>query len=196
SMPHSIYTLPKVDPKEATFREYSQRLRALRLKSLQADPGSWISAYESEVNQPPEFWWNRLKETRAIHHVLVKDDSEKVPCDIHSKLLAGEWLGFVVMIIPSAEDKTLEYEMSALYIDAQARGLGLGKRMVQKVIDTVRQHDAKVGEGSPFCVANVRHGNDSALSLYQHLGFLVIDADQIVEKEGKKYHTTEMRFDV
>jgi ribosomal protein S18 acetylase RimI-like enzyme len=195
-MAHSVHTLPQVDPEESTFREYSRRLRDLRLKSLQSDPGSWISAYESEVNQPPEFWWNRLKEPRVIHHVLVKSDPEADPSDIHSALLAGEWLGFVVMIIPTAEDKSPEYSMSALYIDAQARGLGLGKRMVHKVIETVRQHKARAGEESPFCTTNVRHGNDSALTLYQKLGFRVIDADQIVEKEGRKYHTTEMRFDV
>lgn len=195
-MAHSIHTLPNVAPEEVTFREYSQRLRTLRLKSLQADPGSWISTYESEVNQPPEFWWNRLKEPRAVHHVLVKNDPDTDSSDTNSALLSGEWLGFVVMLIPTAEDRSPEYEMSALYIDTQARGLGLGKRMVQKVIETVRQHKAEVGEESPSCVANVRHGNDSALRLYQHMGFRVIDADQIAEKEGRKYHTTEMRFDV
>jgi len=195
-MAHSVYTLPKVGLEDSTFQEYSKRLRILRLKSLQADPDSWVSIYESEADQPPEFWWKRLREPRAVHHVLVRNDPSTDSSDTKSALLAGEWIGFVVMIIPGAEDRTPEYDMSALYIDAEARGLGLGKRMVQKVIDTVRQHETKVGEELPFCTASVRHGNESALGLYQKLGFRVINTDRIAEKEGRKYHTTDVRFDV
>lgn len=195
-MAYSIHTLSKLDQADVTFEEYSRRLKNLRLRSLQSDPDSWISAYESEVNQPNDFWWNRLKDSRAVHHILVKAGSDTDASNVQSALLAGEWLGFVVMIIPDAEDKSPEYLMSALYIDAQARGIGLGQRMVHQVLDTVKQHEAKVGEESPFCTASVRHGNDSALALYQKLGFRVINTDQIAEKEGRKYHTTEVRFDL
>lgn len=195
-MAYSIYALPRLDQADATFREFSRRLKGLRLESLKADPDSWVSVYDSEVNQPDEFWWNRLKDSRAVHHILVKTTPEAGDADVQSTLLAGEWVGFVVIIIPDAENKSPEYLMSALYIDAQARGIGLGKQMVQQVIDTVRKHEVKAGHASPFCTASVRHGNNSALALYQKLGFRIVDADQIEEKEGRKYHATEIRYDV
>ncbi|KAK5053968.1 hypothetical protein LTR84_001930 [Exophiala bonariae] len=195
-MAYSIHTLPKLDQADTTFQEFSRRLKNLRLQSLKADPDKWVSIYDSEVNQPDDFWWNRLQDSQAIHHILVKNTSESDGPDSKSVLLAGEWVGFVVIIVPDAENKSPEYLMNALYIDTQARGIGLGKRMVRQVIDTVRKHETKAGQAPPFCTASVRHGNDSALALYRKLGFRVVNADGIAEKEGRKYRTIEIRYDI
>lgn len=175
-------------------------MKALRLKSLKHDPSSFISRYESEVNQPLEFWLDRLRDARAIHLVLTRDDPTTRSTDENWAILRNEWVGFVVIIAPDHQDvdeaRSPQWHMAALYINPEVRGRGLGKRLVQTVIDMVKNDPSMVDGGSPYCLTSVRHGNDNALELYQRLGFVIIDPKEEIEKEGRTYFATTLRIDV
>lgn len=199
----SIHTIPETASDKSTFFEYSSRLKKLRLESLKSDPDSWISVFESEVDQPPEFWFNRLSDPRAVHLVLVHDDPDSNSSSGEtSTLLESQWVGFVVIITPEndsaneAGQPSSEYIMSALYVDSDFRGRGLGRRLVQATIQTVRDDVLRATVASPVCITNVRHGNDHALRLYQKLGFEVIDSDHHGEKEGRPYKSTMLRINL
>lgn len=189
----SVHTLPDPAEDEATFREYSTRLRSLRLRALQLDQGSWISRYENEIDEPPEFWWNRLRGPGVIHHVLVanaENDKSSV-----QYLLEGEWIGFVVTTRPDSDQESV-YHIAAVYIDPDFRGRGLGKVLMHEILNTVKEEASKAGQLSPCCTIGALHSNEVAVGLYQTMGFKVTDPDEIVERDGLTYHTTAMRLDL
>lgn len=163
------------------------------MKALQLDQGSWISRYENEIDQPPEFWWNRLRAPGVIHHVLVAN-AENDKSSIQY-LLDGQWIGFVVTTRPDS-DKESVYYVAAVYIDPDFRGRGLGKVLMHEVLNTVKDEASKADQPSPSCTIGALHGNEAAVGLYQKMGFQVTDPDEIVERDGFTYHATAMRLDL
>lgn len=198
----SIITLPYPAPDHKTLVEYSSRLKALRLKSLKQNPESFISVYESEADQPQDFWLRRLSGPRASHQVVVRNNPDPTALDENSRLMQGEWMGFVVTIAPdwdAAEDSSHEppqYFMSAVYVEPESRSLGLGKQLVQATLATVKKDSTAKGKASACCNTTVRHGNDRAQALYEKMGFQVVDPNKGFEKDGKIYTATTLRIDV
>ena len=196
---YTIDILPNPAPDHDTLLEYSSRLKTLRLRSLKEDAKGFISKYESEFDEPEDFWLNRLQSSRAIHLILGRNNH----ANTNATLMQKDWVGFVVIIAPAREgieDKTRpasgEWEMAALYVEPEARGQGHGKRLVEATIDYVKTHGFVDGIETPCCLTSVRHGNDDALRLYQSLGFRIIDPKAHVEKEGRDYLTTNLRLDL
>lgn len=194
----SVDVLPQPAPDHDTLLEYSSRLKTLRLRSLKEEVKSFVARYESEVKEPDEFWLNRLRDDRAIHLLLVRED----PPGGNTALLQKEWVGFVVVLAPDMKEKSegrstlQEWYMAALYIEPEARGLGLGKKLVQATFDYIKTTSNRE-EGESVCYqTNVVHGNDKALELYQKLGFRIVDSDVPLEKEGRKYMSTKLRIDL
>ena len=112
-------------------------------------------------------------------------------------------LDFVVIIAPARSNERSdlakapeEWEMAALYIEPDVRGLGLGKRMVEETIAYIKKHSFSQEGQKAYCLTNVRHGNDNALERYQRLGFHIIDPSERVEKEGREYLATKLRIDI
>ena len=194
----SVDVLPNPAPNHDTLLRYSARLKALRLRSLKDDTKSFISKYESEVDQPEDFWLNRLRSDRAFHLVLARESTESSS----ATLLQKEWVGFVVIIAPArgkvqntGQPSSSEWEMAALYIEPEVRGQGLGERLVRATIDYVKGHGFINENETQCCLTSVRHGNDNALWLYQRLGFRVIEPNAHIEKEGMNYLATKLRID-
>ncbi|KAJ9638714.1 hypothetical protein H2204_004190 [Knufia peltigerae] len=186
--------------------EYALRLKTLRLKTLQEDPGSWISLYKDEVDQPQDFWVSRLRDPRAIHLVIVRHDSSQDNVDESTAMLSqGDWVGLVVIITPELdhgdgvdekEQTSSEFLMAAVSVHSGHRGHGLGGRLVQKAIETSRDFALERKITSPYLTAHVRSGNDSALKLYQKLGFRIVQPEYHGEKNGMLYTSTVVRVDL
>lgn len=116
--------------------------------------------------------------------------------------LENDLLGFVVIVGPDqsniskSSSASPEYLMSALFVDAEVRGCGLGKQLVQEAMMTVRKDALKNNLSAPFCTTGVRDGNDHALEMYQKLGFRIVFPDYQVVKEGRQYTSTVLRIDL
>lgn len=194
----SVDVLPAPVPDHDTLLEYSSRLKTLRLRSLKEEVNSFVSRYESEVQEPEEFWVNRLKDDRAIHLLLVRED----PPGGNTPLLQKQWVGFVVVLAPDNREKSegrstvQEWHMAALYIEPEVRGLGLGKRLVQATFDYIKKNSTREEGDSVSYKTTVVHGNDKALKLYQNLGFRIVDSNEPLEKEGRKYLSTRLGMDL
>lgn len=116
----SLHVLPRAPKPDSEWEEYSVHQRKLRLRSLQEDTASFISRYESEVNEPMSFWVNRLKEPAAWTIVMVRGP-EDLPVDEDEVLLREdvEWVAFCVMIDARETNQVLEtvsisFELTAL----------------------------------------------------------------------------------
>jgi ribosomal protein S18 acetylase RimI-like enzyme len=192
----TVEVLPNPAQDEATLREYSTRLKALRLRSLKEDPKSFSSRHESEVKQPENFWLDRLRDQRASHLILARDDGTTH----QPTLLEKEWVGFVVIVGPAAGDGVIqsssrEWFMAALYVMPELRGQGLGETLVRASIRYVKDHGATQDDQTLEYVTSVLHGNKRALELYRRLGFGIIDPEERLEKEGRVSLATKLKFD-
>lgn len=94
----SLHLIPRDAKSDSEWEKYCGRQKALRLRSLQHDPGSFVSRYESEVKEPMSFWVGRLKEPTAWTVVMIRGP-EQAPEDEQVLLREDvEWVGFCVMI--------------------------------------------------------------------------------------------------
>lgn len=94
----SLHVIPRDPKSDSEWEQYCGRQKALRLRSLQHDPGSFVSRYESEVKEPMSFWVGRLKDPTAWTVVMVRGP-EKLPENDQVLLRDDvEWVAFCVMI--------------------------------------------------------------------------------------------------
>lgn len=84
--------------------------------------------------------------------------------------------------------------MAAVWLSAELRGQGVGKRLVQYGIDLVGAQNARGGTQGGIIKADAVQGNENALQLYKKLGFVITNANSTHEKEGRKYKTVEMQL--
>ena len=68
-----------------------------------------------------------------------------------------------------------------MYVRPQARRLGVGRRLVEAIIDTVRRHVELVQ-------LTVVTGNEAALRLYGGLGFVQYGLEKKALKQGGRYY--------
>lgn len=94
----SLHVIPRDAKSDSEWEKYCGRQRSLRLRSLQYDPGSFVSRYESEVKEPTSFWVGRLKDPNAWTVVMIRGP-EEMPEDDQILLREDvEWVGFCVMV--------------------------------------------------------------------------------------------------
>lgn len=111
----SIHVIPRGPKPDSKWEEYSVHQRELRLRSLKEDPASFISRYESEVEEPMSFWINRLKEPAAWTVVMARGP-EDLPADDDEVLLRKdvEWVAFCVMLDARETNKVIRLSMQRL----------------------------------------------------------------------------------
>ena len=117
----------------------------------------WCSRSEHPVPaQVVESWWT---EPDVQPWVLVAEPTA-------TPLAYGElWLD-------AGED---EVELAHLIVDGQRRRTGLGRRLVDRLLDAA----ARTGTGS--CVLRVAPGNAPAIGLYRACGFVAVDQARTAE---------------
>jgi len=131
--------------------EDAERYRALRLQGLLDAPTAFTQSHEEESAWPIERFRQRLGSP---------------PNAIFGAELSGRLLGIASFAVQSGLKRRHRGEMWGVYVDPAGRGLGLGKKLVQSVIDHAAEHVIVLEAG-------VRVGNDSAAALYAALGFRV-----------------------
>jgi ribosomal protein S18 acetylase RimI-like enzyme len=192
---YSVHELQVPAPDQGTFSEYQSKLKALRLRSLKEEPQSFSATYDNESRQSDEFWQGRLHNTKAVHLIIARDDLD----GLKASLLEQDWVGFVVMVEPEpGQDGSLRgspdspWKMTALYVVPEARGHGLGQRLVKASFDTIKE---KVGREA-YYETSVLHGNENALRMYLRLGFHIVDPDEHWEKEGRDIAATKIGIEL
>ena len=137
--------------------------RQLRLEALQRSPEGFASSHEAEKNRHATWFAGRLEEAAVF--VAFRDGA---PLGM---------AGFRAHDTPKMAHKGMLWGM---YVSPEARGLGVGRRLVQAVLDHAR---GKV----EFLQLAVTTENTSARKLYEAMGFEVYATEPRSLKVGGRY---------
>jgi ribosomal protein S18 acetylase RimI-like enzyme len=137
--------------------------RDLRLEALQRSPEGFASSYEAEKDRDAAWFAGRLKEAAVF--VAIGDDR---PLGM---------AGFKAHDTPKMAHKGMLWGM---YVAPEARGLGVGRKLVQAVLEHAQ---GKVEQVQLAVTAE----NPAARALYEAMGFEVYATEPRSLKEGDRY---------
>jgi GNAT superfamily N-acetyltransferase len=131
----------------------ADRLRELRLTSLQADPHAFGATYESDAARPPDWWERGARQSDAGEEqrtfVVAADD--------------GRWLG---MALVRPDDETPgEAVLNAMWVAPEARGRGNARALCDACAQWAAEH------GFSALLTAVVVGNEAARRTYESAGF-------------------------
>ncbi|SRR5579883_1136258 len=131
------------------------RLREIRLRALAEAPTAFGSTL-AEGEQLPEAAWRERASAAAAgrqRSLFVAEDGER-------------WLGLSGGVIDEGTPPG-EVELVSMWVDPAARGLGLGRRLVEAVAEWAREG------GATRLRLWVTEGNAPAIALYARCGFVM-----------------------
>ena len=132
----------------------ADRLRAIRLASLRADPQAFGATYESDAARPPSWWEQgaqRSDEGREQRTFVVVDDEDR-------------WLGLALV---RADDETPgDAVLNAIWVAPEARGQGASQALCDACATWAGEH------GFAHLNAAIVIGNDAARRAYEAAGFI------------------------
>lgn len=133
----------------------TSQFKKLRLETLEFDPGSWLSTFESEKNFPDIVFENR------IGYWLNFSGFGYFGCFDNNNLLA------YILISPNLwPNKKHIVNMSDFAVANDARRKSVGKRLVKEIVEIVRNM-AGVEQIQLF----VNSDNINAIAFYDKFGF-------------------------
>jgi len=127
------------------WREY----RDIRLAALLDAPDAFGSTYAESVARDDAWWIERTR--------LSAESDEQ------AMFLA--WSGSTVVGLAGTFFDEPDWVVIAMWVDPAHRGMGLGRRLLDAVIDFQR------AQGATESVLGVVDGNDAARALYEQYGF-------------------------
>tara|TARA_R110002096_G_scaffold435826_2_gene663496 strand:- start:7300 stop:7830 length:531 start_codon:yes stop_codon:yes gene_type:complete len=134
-------------------------LRAIRLRALVESPSAFSSTLEREQAFDDALWADRA---------LASSEGNTVATFVVEGSLGHGWLGLVTVLGPTheaASDST-SAELVSMWIAPEARGQGLGKKLVATAVEFAS------AIGALTLRLAVTSSNTPARQLYERLGFL------------------------
>ena len=103
--------------------EDAETFRDIRLEALRCNPEAFGSTFEAEKDKPLSWFCERL----GTSHV-------------HGAFRAAKLIGIAVLVIQQSAKMAHKGALVSMYVRPQARRLGVGRRLVEAIIDTARWH--------------------------------------------------------
>jgi ribosomal protein S18 acetylase RimI-like enzyme len=150
-----------------------QELRAIRLAALRDTPDAFGGTYEQSSSRPDEWWvdWARRSAESGAQAMFLAFDGD-APVGI-----AGTYL----------DDDDGRRNVIAMWVDPQQRGAGIGRALLDAVVEFVR------AQGASELVLGVTDGNDAARRLYESYGFAE-NGESYPLREGSPLTVRELRL--
>ncbi len=139
--------------------------RALRLEALRDSPQAFGSSYASDAAYPDEHWMGRLREAAAGRSVALFAED------------AGELAGMIGAFFEAGPEVA---NVIAVYVRPAYRERGVGKLLVNAVLDRLRQMP---GTGKARLMVNVDQAR--ALALYRRAGFVETGTERVLLGDGE-----------
>lgn len=131
----------------ATTEDDWAMLRAIRLAALSSDPSAFGASYVTAAAYSEQQWRDRASpETQPQYVVAIQQDQ-------------------AVGLIGDAISPSQEYNLIAMWVSHECRGMGIADRLVDAVKTRATQR------GYPRIVLSVSPDNASAVRLYRRHGF-------------------------
>ncbi|HEK0777202.1 TPA: acetyltransferase [Proteus mirabilis] len=127
----------------------------------------------SEAPEIIQIWKNSVD---ATHDFLTADDRQEI-----EKEVIGFFSETPVWVATNQEDCPLGFmflhdgHLEALFIDASARGLGIGKQLISHALTL-----------HPNLSVDVNEQNQQAVGFYQHMGFQISGRSEL-DNQGRAY---------
>ena len=139
--------------------------KSLRLEALERHPEAFGASLEDEAAQPDSFFAERL----AGNAIFAIRDASGTPA------------GLMGLHIPSATKSRHKGLVWTVYIRPEARGQGLGRRLLEALLDHARSRVEEVRLG-------VSTTNHPAIRLYESAGFTAFATEPRALKIGDTYY--------
>lgn len=186
----NIYRLPKTTDHEV-LEAQSRPMRLARLRSLQEDAASFKSKYEDEIDQPPDFWLNRLR-PKDCQHFIATTTSWSGAEDIEFKAL-------MVVLTDNISNKKHQiptYHLAAFWVAHELRGQKVGSRMIEESIEWIKEDASMKGWTQIRYRLGVEPNNDRAIKFYTRLGFSMVSRGSENDDDGFEDDFFEMRMSI
>lgn len=144
-----------------------EKYKALRLRALQEEPQAYLSTYEKSRNDPDEKWKERLSNARDGKTQWLVFAKEK-------ETLIGMIGAFI--------DERGDIEIIALYVVKEARGKGVGKKLMDEIL--VKIQESRKGRR---VLVSANEEQEAAVTLYKQFGFSVIQSGTYVLGDRKEH---------
>jgi len=129
------------------------QLRAIRLRALADSPSAFCSTLAETATRPPSYWDARARgDTGSQESTLFIAEGP------------NGWVGLIGCFGEEPGD-VRSVELTSMWVDPVYRSRGVGRRLVEQVVDWARRR----GAGSVWLW--VTDGNTAAASLYARCGF-------------------------
>ncbi|MBI2355697.1 MAG: GNAT family N-acetyltransferase [Candidatus Doudnabacteria bacterium] len=143
-----------------------EKYKQLRLQGLRQDPRAFGKAYEEEVDFTEEEWKGRLSGHKTIYGAEAD----------------GKLVGMAGVLFT---DKKYFQHMATIvgvYVDPAHRGQGIGKSLVQRLLDDLRRNP-KITKVR----LSVNTTQDAAIKMYEQIGFVQAGLAKHEMKIGEEY---------
>lgn len=152
----------------------AEDVKALRLKSLLSEPQAFRSSYQAEKKRSPGEWHERFMRTQG-----------EMPSElIFIALIDGKKVGVLRAI-----KKPETWKISAVYVDVDFRGQGIGSKLLSGILKTIEQRNDGVD-----VKLEVNAEQEPAIRLYKKFGFKTIGNDTMVLGDGLPHKKLHMRL--
>lgn len=148
--------------------------RDLRRSALRDSPDAFASTYEASLQIPDVEWQRRLEQ---VH------EDESLPL---LALHAGRPVGLAWGAID--QDDAARVHLYQMWVDPRARGLGIGRLLLESFIDWAERRFS-------VAVLGVTCGNEAACRLYESAGFVPFgDPEPLRVGSDLNTQNMELRF--
>ena len=148
--------------------------RELRLRALRTDPQAFGQSYAEAMQHPEERWRQRLIDASDGKSWLVFAERDGRLIGMSG---AFQW----------PEDREANRAMViAVYVDPELRGLRIGERLMQAVLDEMR------AAGLDSAILAVNPEQSAAVRLYERMGFIATGAEVNRLGNGQECEETVM----
>jgi ribosomal protein S18 acetylase RimI-like enzyme len=142
----------------------AELFRDIRLEALRCNPEAFGSTFEAESVKPLSWFSGRLGGSQVLGA-------------FHARTL----LGVASLIIQQSAKMAHKGVLVGMYVRPEVRRTGIGRRLVEAVIDTASRHVELIQ-------LTVVTDNEAARRLYASLGFVEYGLEKKALKQGDRYY--------
>jgi ribosomal protein S18 acetylase RimI-like enzyme len=138
--------------------------RDIRLEALRCNPEAFGSSFAAESVKPASWFADRLSTSFVL-----------------GAFRATDLVGIASLIVHTGDKMAHKGSLVGMYVRPEARRAGVGRRLVEAVIDLARRHVELIQ-------LSVVEENEAARRLYAGLGFVQYGLEIHALKQGGRYY--------